>query len=69
MAATISRAAAVEKETPNAVELADLFCVYAEGRVRRALSGLNAPEDRPAYRAAQGLVKGDYSWLEAGIVH
>lgn len=69
MAATISRAAAVEKETPNAVDLAGLFCTYAEGRVKRSLAGFSAPEDRPAYRAAQDLLQGRYTWLESGIVN
>jgi len=68
MSAAISRAAAVEKETPNAVELADLFCAYARGRIRCSLALLNAPYDRSGYRVAQNLMKGSYTWLEEGIM-
>jgi hypothetical protein len=52
MAATISLAAqglSPKGTVPkNAVELAGLFCVYAEGRVKRSLAGFKAPEDRLA---------------------
>ncbi len=73
MAAAISRAAWLQGQpatgvVPNAVELADLFCVYARGRVLCMLARPEAPYDRPAYRVAQRLLGGEFDWLEEGIV-
>ncbi len=81
MSAAISRASMLEREgesagapgsassgrSQSAVELADLFCIYARGRVLRALCHPSSPEDRPAYQVAQNLLKGRYTWLESGI--
>ena len=70
MSAAISRAAMLESQgTANAVELADLFCLYARGRVKRTLANPSLPEDRPAYRVAQELLRGRYAWLESGVLH
>ena len=70
MAATLSRAALVEKESSseNAAQLADLFCRYARQRVVTAFANLNSPQDRIGYRVAQDLLAGRYAWLEEGIV-
>ena len=79
MGASISRAAslirglspkgtvpALSAEGP--VELADLFCRFARRRVLENLSRPDRAEDRQNYRVAQGLLRGEYAWLEAGIV-
>ncbi len=50
------------------VELADLFCRFARRRVLENLSRPDRAEDRQNYRVAQGLLRGEYAWLEAGIV-
>lgn len=72
MSATISRAVSLSSgsagSTSSAVELADLFCDTARGRIRSNLANLNPSEDRKGYRIAHDLLKGSYSWLEEGIV-
>ncbi|MCM8812117.1 MAG: acyl-CoA dehydrogenase family protein [Candidatus Omnitrophica bacterium] len=70
MAASISRAAMMRSQdsSTNAVELADLFCRYARRRIDANFASLDIPEDRQGYRVAQDLMKGNYTWLESGIV-
>lgn len=70
ISASISRASLLgqAQESQNALELADLFCRYARRRIENAFACLNAPEDAQSYRLSQEVLKGRYTWLEAGIV-
>ena len=58
-----------EPETGRrAVELADLFCRQARGRVNAKFRGLWRNEDGHTYRAAQDVLAGKHRWLERGTV-
>jgi len=57
---------APEDETP--VQLADLFCSQSKQRVDSLFRGLFDATDEDAYRLAQGVLAGDYRWLEKGIL-
>ena len=52
----------------HAIELADLFCRQARGRVHAKFGGLWRNEDTHTYRVAQQVLKGDHRWLESGMV-
>jgi hypothetical protein len=52
----------------RAVQLADVFCRQARGRVRAKFLGLWRNEDVPTYRLAQDVLRGADRWLEHGIV-
>jgi alkylation response protein AidB-like acyl-CoA dehydrogenase len=71
MVAACSKAQAMVRHRPSEqgpVELADLFCRLARGRVLRAMQGLGTNEDRPTYRVAQAVLSDRLVWLEEGIV-
>lgn len=71
MAATCSKAlkmAGTEKEKANAVELADLFCRQARGRVEKQFKSLFRNSDSKAYHLAQDVLAGKYAWLENDII-
>ncbi len=72
MAATCARAQLLLKENPDAgkhaVQLADLFCRQARGRVQSKFGGLWRNEDVHTYKAAQDVLKGEHLWLEQGMV-
>jgi alkylation response protein AidB-like acyl-CoA dehydrogenase len=69
MSATCSRAAALRQQGhPEAVELADLFCRYARGRVRDAFRTVFANDDVRTYGVAQDVLQGRHAWLEQGLV-
>ena len=72
MAATCARALWLLRKDPaagrHAVELADLFCRQARGRVQAKFGGLWRNEDTHTYRVAQQVLKGDHRWLESGMV-
>ena len=53
-------------DTP--VQLADLFCSQSKQRVDSLFRGLFDATDEDAYRLAQGVLAGDYRWLEKGIL-
>src|SRR5213083_1592978 len=52
----------------RAVELADLFCRQARGRINAKFRGLWRNEDGHTYRAAQDVLAGKHRWLERGTV-
>jgi alkylation response protein AidB-like acyl-CoA dehydrogenase len=62
----------IAKEQPeraeSAFELADLFCQQARSRADDLFSELFSNEDDANYKLAQGVLKGQYEWLEEGIV-
>ena len=72
MAATCARAQMLLKENAetgrHAVELADLFCAQARGRVKEKFGGLWRNEDVHTYKTAQDVLKGEHLWLEQGMV-
>jgi hypothetical protein len=72
MAATVSRAhslaASGAAEGRGAVELADLFCRMGRRRVKRLFEDLWSNDDERKYRAAVGVLEGQYAWLEKGIL-
>lgn len=71
MAATCSKAlqmAGSSKEKENALELADLFCRQARGRVEKQFRALFRNSDAKAYRLAQDVLAGKYAWLENDII-
>jgi hypothetical protein len=67
MSAACSRAEALRKKgQPEAVELADLFCRYARGRVRDSFAAVFSNDDVRTYRVAQDVLAGKHEWLESG---
>ena len=69
MSATISRAEALRHEgNGNAVELADIFCRHASRRVDDLFREAFGKDDVATYRTAQGILKGEFAWLEEGMV-
>ena len=72
MAAACSRAQWLLGRDPEtgkrAVDLADLFCQQARGRINAKFAGLWRNEDAHTYRAAQDVLAGKHRWLEGGTV-
>ncbi len=72
MAATCARAQQLQRSDPaagrRAVELADLFCRQARGRVQAKFRELWKNADTRAYAVAQEVVAGEHRWLERGMV-
>jgi hypothetical protein len=55
-------------EGRGAAELADLYCAQSRLRIDSLLRGLWRNTDDPDRRVAGRLVKGEYAWLEEGIL-
>ncbi len=71
MASSCSSAVSRYQKNPadkSAVELADLFCRQARGRIRKQFFGLHSNHDRFTYDLAQKALDSRYGWLEEGIV-
>src|SRR5438128_336724 len=72
MAATCARAQWLLKSDPaagrRAVDLADLFCRQARGRVEAKFRELSRNADTRAYRLAQEVLQSEHRWLERGMV-
>ncbi|MEJ7811172.1 MAG: acyl-CoA dehydrogenase family protein [Gemmatimonadaceae bacterium] len=69
MAAACTRAQMlVRKGDPNALDLADLFCREARLRIEDHFRNLFGENDAALYRVAMNVLKGEYAWLERGIV-
>jgi len=71
IAASCSYAAHLVSKNPSdrgSIELADLFCRDATKRVKRQFRTLFFNNDAYAYGIAQKMLKGDYLWLEDGII-
>ncbi|HYR99208.1 MAG TPA: acyl-CoA dehydrogenase family protein [Gemmatimonadales bacterium] len=72
MAATCARAEWLRKNDPaagrRAVDLADLFCRQARGRVAAKLRELSHNADTRTYRLAQEVLEREHRWLERGMV-
>ncbi len=52
----------------RAVELADVFCREARGRIEAKFDELYGKHDRALYRLAMQVLSGEHAWLEEGIV-
>src|SRR5712671_7040375 len=72
MASTCARAQWLLKNDPaagrRAVNLADLFCRQARGRVDAKFRELSHNADTRAYRLAQEVLQSEHRWLERGMV-
>ncbi len=72
MTAACSRAQAMTshggEDGAKAVELADVFCRHARRRVEDRFKGVFDNDDVETYRVAQQVLRGEHSWLEAGMV-
>jgi hypothetical protein len=52
----------------NAVALADLFCREARLRIQGHFRNLFGVNDAALYRVSQQVLKGEFEWLERGII-
>ena len=70
MAASCARAQmlATKLNQPEAIQLADAFCVEARGRIAVLFASLYGPHDEQLYKLAMSVLKGEHAWLEQGIV-
>ncbi|MFN2399141.1 MAG: acyl-CoA dehydrogenase family protein [Gemmatimonadaceae bacterium] len=69
IAASCSRAHMLAKRgDKNALFLADVFCREARLRIADHFRNLFGRNDQALYKLAMQVLKGDYQWLEAGIV-
>jgi ACAD9/ACADV, C-terminal domain/Acyl-CoA dehydrogenase, C-terminal, bacterial type len=65
MSAACARAEMLRRKgQAEAVELADIFCRYARGRVKHAFSRVFWNNDVRTYRLAQHVLEGKHAWLE-----
>ncbi len=69
MSATISYATMLAKKgQKNALDLADVFCHEARKRIEANFTNLFDNYDEKEYRVVQGLMKGEYDWLQGRLV-
>jgi alkylation response protein AidB-like acyl-CoA dehydrogenase len=69
MSATISYAHMLAKQgQANALDLADVFCHEARKRIDQHFATLFDNYDDKEYRVVQGLMKGEYDWLQGRLV-
>jgi len=71
IASAATYANTIRSERPDlgdqAVELADLFCKQARGRVDRLFDELWSNNDDDNYAAAQAVLDGRFKWVEEGV--
>lgn len=71
LASTCAKAIHQYNENPSdkgPVELADLFCRQARGRIERDFKHLFVNSDKFAYKIAQNALQSKYAWLENDII-
>jgi len=69
MSAACTRAQMLKKTgDANAVDLADLFCRESRLRIRAHFDNLFGVNDAAIYRVSQQVLKGEFEWLERGII-
>jgi len=69
MSAAVVRAQMLAEDGErSAIELADLFCRQARGRVDAYFTGLWQNTDALNYQAAQQVLDGRFEWLEDGVL-
>jgi hypothetical protein len=66
MAATCARAQTLADA--EAIGLADYFCTTAKERIEQLFQGVSRNSDCAGYKVAQRVLKGDYEWVENGIL-
>jgi hypothetical protein len=67
-ACSYARHLAGDEGRPEAVELADAFCLLARRRITAGFHGFWHHDDRSHYRLARRVLDGRYAWLESGIM-
>ncbi len=72
MAATLSRAQQLRRagsaESPQALELADVFCRMMRRRIADHFRAVRSNDDLLKYRTARHVLDGEHAWLERGLV-
>jgi hypothetical protein len=69
MSAACVRAQMLSKQgRPEAVALADAFCLEARDRIKIHFEQLFGPNDPAIYKLAMEVMRGEHAWLEQGIV-
>jgi alkylation response protein AidB-like acyl-CoA dehydrogenase len=69
MSAACARAQMLSKQgRPEAVTLADVFCIEARDRIKAHFDALFGPNDPALYKLAMEVLRGEHAWLEQGIV-
>ena len=53
---------------PEAVTLADAFCLEARDRIKVHFDHLFGANDPTLYKVAMEVLRGEHAWLEQGIV-
>jgi hypothetical protein len=53
---------------PEAVTLADAFCLEARDRIKVHFDQFFGPNDPALYKVALEVLRGEHAWLEQGIV-
>ena len=52
----------------NAIDVADLFCRESRRRIAALFENLFGENDAAIYRVSQQVLKGEFEWLERGII-
>jgi len=69
MSAACTRAQMMSKTgDANAMDLADLFCRESKLRIGAHFDNLFGANDAAIYRVSQQVLRGEYEWLERGII-
>jgi len=69
MSAACARAQMLSKQgRPEAVTLADVFCIEARDRIKAHFDQLFGHNDPALYKLAMEVLRGEHAWLEQGIV-
>jgi hypothetical protein len=69
MSAACVRAQMLSKQgRPEAVTLADGFCLEARDRIKAHFDNLFGAHDPALYKLAMEVLRGEHAWLEQGIV-
>jgi alkylation response protein AidB-like acyl-CoA dehydrogenase len=69
MSAACTRAQMLSKTgDSNAIDLADLFCRESRLRIRAHFDNLFGVNDAAIYRVSQQVLRGEFEWLERGII-
>jgi alkylation response protein AidB-like acyl-CoA dehydrogenase len=70
MSAACTRAQMLRKTgDANAVDLADLFCRESSRRIEAHFENLFGKNDLAIYRVSQQVLRGEFEWLERGIIN
>ena len=59
---------ATKEGRPEAIQLADAFCMESRERIAQHFRSLFSPGDGKLYALAMSVLRGEHAWLERGIV-